>query len=519
MDSITGTPETNTTAPAAPEAAPAPAGETTEMTMAEHLEQSFAEFAPGSYVHGRVVRVDKEGVMVDVGYKSDGMIRLSELSHRYVTDPNEVVKVGDEIDCVVVKMDDSEGTLQLSKKRADMESAWKRVMDAHEKGETLTATAIEQVKGGLIVDLGLRGFLPASQVDTRPVKDLGDYVGEPLQLKVIEIDRARRKVVLSRKKAIEEERQRMKSSTMTDLAEGQIVRGRVARTTNFGAFVNLGGVDGLVHISELSYRRIKDPKEVVSIGEDVDVLILKIDKKKERISLSLRQAKPDPWLTIEETFKEGEIVPGTVSKLANKYAFVELCEGVEGLVPIREVSDERINKIEDVVAIGQPVQVKVLSVQSQMRRIELSIRRAQPGWTDPEPRFDRGPQERTGHFTMAALLKDKMAERGITNINAHLRGDQQPVAAPAAPEAPQHEPSVQAAEKADPVVPVLTVGEGTHGVQADTPAVNAHVEAGESRAHHSPDHHAGKGLEAGIANADSVETPGAVDPMSAEATL
>ncbi len=415
MDSTTGTPEIHEAADVQT-AETEQAHEAAEMTMAE-FEKSLTEFAPGSFVHGRVVRVDKEGVMVDIGYKSDGVIRINELSHRFVTDPAEFVSVGQEIDCVVLKVDDSEGNIQLSKKRADLESAWKRVIDAHASGETLTATAIEQVKGGLIVDLGLRGFLPASQVDTRPVKDLGDYVGEPLRLKVIEVDTHKRKVVLSRKRALEEERQSAKKTTLSDLVEGQIIRGRVARTTNFGAFINLGGVDGLVHISELSYRRIKDPKEVVSINEEVDVLVLKVDKKKERISLSLRQARPDPWLTIEDNFAENQVVSGKVSKLANKYVFVELAEGIEGLIPLGELSVERVTKPDDVVSIGQQVDVKIMKLQPQMRRIELSLRQASPEWKT-EYRSERG----TGQFTMAQLLKDKFQERGITNIDAHLRG-------------------------------------------------------------------------------------------------
>ena len=461
MNTDTSAPEQAAEETQTPQAAPQEAvAETAEMSMADHLAQSFAEFAPNSFVHGRVVRVDKEGVMVDVGYKSEGMIRISELSHRFVNDPNEVVKVGDEIDCVVLKSEDSEGVLQLSKKRADTEAAWKRVIDAHEKGETLTATAIEQVKGGLIVELGLRGFLPASQVDVRPVKDLGDFVGELLQLKVIEIDRARRKVVLSRKKAVEEERQRARSATMVNLVEGQVVRGRVARTTAFGAFINLGGVDGLVHISEISHRRIKDPKEIVSIGDEVDVLVLKIDKKKDRISLSIRQARPDPWLTIEDSFKEGQIVKGTVTKLANKYVFVELVDGVEGLVPIRELSDERVNKVEDVVSVGQEVEVKVMSVQAQLRRIELSVRRASPHWVEPEPRAERGPREATGQFTIGALLKEKMAERGITNIDAHLRGEQQAAAPAPVAEAPA--PVVEAAP--------APVAEAVAPAEAEAPA-------------------------------------------------
>jgi ribosomal protein S1 len=417
--------ETTTTAPAPqPEAAqaapaaaePAASGE----SMAEHLS-AFSSLAPGNFVRGRVTRVDKEGVMVDVGYKSDGLIKISELSHRFVNDPNEIVKVGDEIDVVVLKLEDAEGTLLLSKKRADSDSAWKTVIDAHESGATLTATAIEQVKGGLIVDLGLRGFLPASQVDLRPVKDLGDYVGEPLQLKVIEIDRGRRKVVLSRKKALEEERTKAKQSTMTDLNEGQIIQGTVARLTNFGAFINLGGVDGLVHISELSSRRIKHPSEVVRIGETVDVLVLKVDKKKERISLSLRQARPDPWLTIGEQFKEGQIVKGTISKIFKNYVFVELAEGVEGVMHISELSHERVNKAEDVVQPGLETELKVLAVKPQVRRIELSIKALKEA-TPSEYRSERG----TGQFTMAQLLKDKFQERGITSVQEHLketRGD------------------------------------------------------------------------------------------------
>lgn len=420
MDSNIGTvqvPEA-TAAPQEPIAAPVVESgtETSEMTMAEHLEQSFNALSPGKVVKGRVVRVDKEGVLVDVGYKSDGVIRINELAHRFVTDPNEIVKVGDEIQVVVLKLDDSEGNLLLSKKKADLEKAWTDVMNAHETGETLTATAVEQVKGGLIVDLGLRGFLPASQVDVRPVKDLGDYVGEPLQLKVIEIDRGRRKVVLSRKKALEEERSKAKQTTMQDLSEGNIVQGTVARLTQFGAFINLGGVDGLVHISELSYRRIKAPNDVVRIGETVDVLVLKVDKKRERISLSLRQARPDPWLSIGDLFKDGEVVNGTVSKLAKNYVFVELTEGVEGLIPISELSYERVNKPEDIVQPGQAVQVKIMRVQPTMRRIELSLKQATAG-APAEYRQAAG----TGQFTMAQLLKDKFQERGITSINEHLK--------------------------------------------------------------------------------------------------
>ncbi|MHB2018380.1 MAG: 30S ribosomal protein S1, partial [Candidatus Xenobia bacterium] len=360
------------------------------------------------------VKVDREGVMVDVGYKSEGFIRPGDLSHKPFNDPTEVVNVGDEIDVVVVRVSEPEGELLLSKKRADLEAAWKKVISANEQGTTLMGTAIEQVKGGLIVDLGLRGFLPASQVDLRPVKDLGDYVGEALQLKVIEIDRGRRKVVLSRKKALEEERTTLKNETMKDLIEGQIVTGTVARLTNFGAFVNLGGVDGLVHLSELSWKRIKHPNEVVRIGEKVDVLVLKVDKKRERISLSLRQAKPDPWESTIDSFKPGQVVKGKVSKLAKNYVFVELADGVEGLVPITELADHRLVKPEDAVSPDQEVDVKILEVRPQERRILLSIRQAKADADRAEySKFMPASQTGTG-TNLGELLRKQLAEKAAS---------------------------------------------------------------------------------------------------------
>ena len=250
-----------------PEAVPEPAPDM--MANMEAYEESFKELKPGQFLSGRVVRVDADGVLVDVGYKSEGHIPSSELSHRKDAGPEELVKVGDQIDVVVLRVEGAEGQLKLSKRRADLEAAWIRVLRAHEQGETITATCTEQVKGGLIVDLGLRGFIPASHVDMRPVHDLSDYVGESLELKVLEVDQARRKVVLSRKKALEEERSKMKDKTMGQIDEGQILTGTVARLTNFGAFINLGGVDGLVHLSELAWKRIKHPNEVVKVGDKV----------------------------------------------------------------------------------------------------------------------------------------------------------------------------------------------------------------------------------------------------------
>lgn len=352
--------------------------ESMEALMAQQDAMDEA-FKPGALLTGKVVRIDSEGVLVDVGYKTEGLIPLHQLSHRKDVDPNEIVKVGEQIDVTVTRVEGQEGTLILSKKRADLEGAWIRVIKAHETGEILTATCTEQVKGGLIVDLGLRGFVPASHVDLRPVHDLSDYVGESLELKVLEIDKPRRKVVLSRKKALEELRGKMREDTMKDLAEGQIVSGSVARLTNFGAFVNLGGADGLVHISELSWKRIKHPSEVVRVGEKVDVRVLSISPERDRISLSLRQARPDPWTTAVENLKTNDIIPGKVSKIAKNYVFVEIAEGVEGLVPISELADFRVTKPADVFKTDQEVKVKVLEIRPESRRILLSIRQAMPG--------------------------------------------------------------------------------------------------------------------------------------------
>lgn len=359
-----------------PAAAPA---QTMASLMAEHEEEAFQKIKRGQLLTGKVVQINEDNVLVDVGYKTEGVVPMSQLTHRRDLTPGDVVSVGEEISVVVRKVDDSEGTVILSKKQADLESAWIKVNEAFEKGEVLTATCTEQVKGGLIVDLGLRGFVPASHVDLRPVHDLSDYVGESLQLKVLEIDKPRRKIVLSRKQALEEERSREKDKTMADLEEGQIVSGTVARLTNFGAFVNLGGVDGLVHISELAWKRIKHPSEVVRVGEAVDVRVLSVNRDKERISLSLKQARPDPWSGVDERFRENSVVKGRVSKLAKNYAFVEIDDGVEGLVPLSELSEYRVARPSEVLKVDQEVKVKVLEVKPEQRRILLSIRQGEGG--------------------------------------------------------------------------------------------------------------------------------------------
>gem|GEM_PF-386046 len=384
--------------------------QTGSMSDMESYEKSFLKIEPGQYLTGKVVKIDKDEILVDVGYKTEGVIPPHEIS-QMGDDPG--LTVGQEIEVMVLKVRDAEGELILSKKRADLEAAWKKIIQAFEHQEVIAATCIEQVKGGLIVDIGLRGFVPQSHVDVRPVRDLSDFVGEELRLKIMELDRSRRKVVLSRKKVIEEERESSRESTLKSLYEGEIREGKVARITNFGAFVNLGGVDGLIHISELSWRRVNHPSEVVRVGDVVEVLVLKVDSKKEKISLSLRQAKSDPWLTVGEIFKIGSLAKGKVSKLAKNYVFVELMEGVEGLIPLIELSEDKIIRPDDILKENQTIEVKILDVRISERRIILSLKQAQADSSREEYMGYMAPR---GKNTIGDLLKSKMEAKELQDI-------------------------------------------------------------------------------------------------------
>ncbi|MCA9778784.1 MAG: 30S ribosomal protein S1 [Candidatus Eremiobacteraeota bacterium] len=379
-----------------------------ESLMASHdaYEESFRELKRGEFLTGRVIQVNDDGAMVDVGYKTEGFIPVNQLTHRKDVNPRELLEEGQDVKVVVLKVNHSEGQVLLSKRQADVEAAWFSILEAHQNGEVLESTCVEQVKGGLIVDIGLRGFVPASHVDLRPVSDLSDYVGEVMRLKVLEVDQKRRKVVLSRKKALEDERDKLKEKTLNELAEGQIVSGEVARLTNFGAFVNLGGVDGLVHISEMSWKRIKHPSEIVRVGEQVDVRVLGVDRSKERISLSLKQARPDPWQDLEEKFGIGNVVPGKVTKLAKNYAFVEVMDGIEGLVPLSELSEFRVSKSSDVLTVGQEVKVRVIDLKPDQRRMTLSVRQAEAG-ISPNVTSNASTGQ-AGGFTIGDRLPDSL---------------------------------------------------------------------------------------------------------------
>ena len=352
-------------------------GSENESEARAELEAALgATLKEGDIVTGKVVRVQDNSLMVDVGYKSEGIITLNELSHRKLQNAAEAgLKEGDEVRVLVMSVDrNGEGTLRLSKRRADEAAAWEQVTKWFENDEVIEAQVSEAVKGGLVVDLGLRAFLPASLVERGYVNDLSKYVGQQIRVKIIELDRHKNKVILSRRKVLEEEREQAKKAFWESVEVGQVREGTVKSLTDFGAFIDLGGVDGLLHISEMSYGRIKHPSEVLTVGEKINVKVLRLDREKEKVSLGLKQVLPDPWETVAERYPEDSIVKGTVARLATFGAFVELEPGVDGLVHISQMADYRVNTPGDVVQPGQQVLVRVVAVDPERRRISLSLR-------------------------------------------------------------------------------------------------------------------------------------------------
>lgn len=403
-------PATNGAAPAvsqpvaAAPPAPKPAREETSMDQSD-FESMFKELAEGDVVVGTVVHIDKDGVLVDVGSKSEGIIRLNELSREPFDRVEDVVTVNDDVKVVVIGRTD-EGQLLLSKKRADFEKAWDKVIEAMNAGTIIQAVVSERVKGGLVVDLGIRGFVPASHVGSGDFKhqNLDKYVGQSIPLKVIEVDRERRKVVLSNREATEEERRQKKDQTLASLKEGEVRKGVVRRVTDYGAFIDLGGIDGLLHVSEMSWSRIKHPSEVLKNGQELDVMILKLKLDQGRISLGLRQILPDPWTQLGDKYNVGDLVKVEVSRLVPFGAFVQLEEGIEAIIPTSELAERRVAKPSDAVNPGDIVDARIIEMRPEERKMTLSIRRvvesANPQPYVPEPDFgggrDAGRGGRTG---------------------------------------------------------------------------------------------------------------------------
>ncbi len=338
---------------------------------------TMVSFDEGDVVKGKVVRIDKDEVLVDIGYKSEGVIPSTELSIRKSVDPADEVELGEEIDALVLTKEDAEGRLVLSKKRARFEKAWRRIEAAAESGEPVEGSVIEVVKGGLILDLGVRGFLPASLVDIRRVHNLDEFLGQTLECKVIELNRSRNNVVLSRRAVLEEERKEVREQILGRLEPGQVVEGKISNIVDFGAFVDLDGIDGLIHISELSWSHVNHPSEVVSIGDTVRIKVLDIDRDRQRISLGLKQTQEDPWQRVISTHRSGDVLEGTVTKVVAFGAFVEILPGVEGLVHISELADHHVESPSEVVEPNSTLNVKILEIDEERRRLSLSIKRVE----------------------------------------------------------------------------------------------------------------------------------------------
>jgi small subunit ribosomal protein S1 len=390
--------------------------------LVKAIEESLKDFKDGDFVEGTVVKVDRDEVLLDIGYKSEGVIPAKELSIRQDVDPSEVVKIGDHIEALVLQKEDKEGRLILSKKRAQYERAWKRIEEIMRSGGTITGPVIEVVKGGLILDIGLRGFLPASLVELRRVRDLHPYVGQQLEAKIIELDRNRNNVVLSRRAFLEESQSEGRKAFLESLKKGERRRGAVSSIVNFGAFVDIGGgVDGLVHVSELSWKHVDHPSEVVAVGQEVDVEVLDVDLDRERVSLSLKATQEDPWREFERQHQTGEVIAGSVTKLVPFGAFVRLGEGIEGLVHISELSEQHVESPEQVVQVGDQVRVKVVDVDVPRRRISLSMRRAGDEAQElPEPEITAESTEEL----VADHAPEPSAETREVLEDAEARGDE-----------------------------------------------------------------------------------------------
>jgi small subunit ribosomal protein S1 len=359
-----------------------------------NYDATFRPIEEGEVVTGHVVRIDKDEVLVDIGYKSEGVIPANELSIRKAVDPGEEVHLGEEVDAIVLTKEDQDGRLIMSKKRARFEKAWRRIETAAESGEPVEGTVIEVVKGGLIIDLGVRGFLPASLVDIRRVPNLDEYMGTKIETKVIELNRSRNNVVLSRRAVLEEERKEVRQQILDRLQPGLVVEGQISNIVDFGAFVDLDGIDGLIHISELSWSHVNHPSEILSIGDTVKVKVLDIDRDRQRISLGLKQTQEDPWQRIVDTYNVGDELEGKVTKVVTFGAFAEILDGVEGLVHISELAPHHVESPREIVHPGDAIRVKILEIDSERRRLSLSAKRVEdqilPVSRPGEPAGDAG---------------------------------------------------------------------------------------------------------------------------------
>ncbi len=428
---------------------------------------TIVEFDDGDIVEGVVVKIDKDEVLLDIGFKSEGVIPSRELSIRNDVDPAEIVSLGERIEALVLQKEDKEGRLVLSKKRAQYERAWGTIERLKETDGVVRGPVIEVVKGGLIVDIGLRGFLPASLVELRRVRELQPYVGRSIEAKIIELDRNRNNVVLSRRAWLEETQREQRGDFLANLKPGERRRGVVSSVVNFGAFVDLGGMDGLIHVSELSWKHVDHPSSVVAVGDEVDVEVLDVDLDKERISLSLKNTQTDPWQEFADTHQVGELVYGRITKLVPFGSFVQVGDGIEGLVHISEMAVHHVDLPEQVVTPGEELWVKIIDIDLQRRRISLSIKQAAEGGEVSEEYreafgehayddqgnyigYDYAAAEFTPETEAQAAWADFAPAEVPDAVGSDVPGAGGPAGAGAATGAGAHDPAADAGGEGDP---------------------------------------------------------------------
>jgi small subunit ribosomal protein S1 len=474
-----------------------------------NYDATMQPFEEGEVVTGRVVRIDKDEVLVDIGYKSEGVIPSGELSIRKSVDPREEVELGEEVDAIVLTKEDQDGRLIMSKKRARFEKAWRRIEAAAESGQPVEGNVIEVVKGGLIIDLGVRGFLPASLVDIRRVPNLDEYMGTKIETKVIELNRSRNNVVLSRRAVLEEERKEVRQQILDRLQPGLVVEGQISNIVDFGAFVDLDGIDGLIHISELSWSHVNHPSELLNIGDTVQVKVLDIDRDRQRISLGLKQTQEDPWQRIIDTYNIGDELEGTVTKVVTFGAFVEILDGVEGLVHISELAAHHVESPREIVHPGDEIRVKILEIDSERRRLSLSAKRVEDQIL-PLPRLAdaSGKEPHAGEATIeAGSPEGELLAEGVGEPTAEL-AEVEPQA-----EAASEVQQAEVASEPEPAVAESATAETeTAEVASETQAAVAEPAAEVPAAEVEPE--AGVAEDQPAAEVESKPEAGAAEPLT-----
>lgn len=380
--------------------------------MVEEMNNEMVEFRAledGDVITGTVTRIEEKHALVDAGYKVEGVLPISELSSLHIEKISDVLNEGDELELKVIKI--SEDELVLSKKAVDADKSWDDLEEKFDNQTTFNVEVADVVKGGLVVDLGVRGFIPASLVERHFVEDFSDYKGKELSVKIVEFDRENNKVILSHRAVLDEEIEKKKQETLATIAEGDIITGTVQRLTSFGAFVNIGGIDGLVHISQLAHHRVESPEEVVQEGEEVQVKVLSVDRESERISLSIKATLPGPWEELEGKIQGGEELTGVVKRLVSFGAFVEIFPGIEGLIHISEISHRHIGTPEEVLEEGQEVKVKVLDVNIEGKRVSLSMKALEENdytETSNKSEYTETEPEESSGFSVGDMIGDQL---------------------------------------------------------------------------------------------------------------